>query len=340
MKARADRFTRVVVLVWVVAGVIIFTAGFRALTAIGLLSFFGSDVSPGICRPLALPAPADLAYEPKSKTLFIASNPAAGAGAIHALLDGQSKPVKLAGTPADFHPRAISIGYDAGGAPMLAVVDIKASGATSVEMYGVSFEGGAKLAYQSNVQGGLARRAQGIANLGNDRFYLTGNPVSGEFMAWADRWLVLSRSHLLFFNGTLFMDAVAGLSDPSGVAVSADGSRLYVVSRNERRLTAFSREPFSGTVAEVDSIALPMRPERVSMDANNVLWVAGMNRLPSLGGTSVVARVFLGANGAPESVEKVYAGDGIKQASAAVKAENRLFIGSGADDKFLGCDVK
>ncbi len=41
-----------------------------------------------------------------------------------------------------------------------------------------------------------------------------------EFLAWADRWFLLGRANLLFFNGTLFMDAVGGLSDPSGVVVS------------------------------------------------------------------------------------------------------------------------
>ena len=337
---RPDRFTRIVVLVWVIAGVVVLTTGFRALTAMGLLSFGGS-ASPGLCRAITLPAPGDLAYEAKNKTLFIASNPANGKGAIYALANGQSKPVKLAGTPADFHPGAISIGYDAGGEPNLAVIDHKASGAVATGLYGVDYDGGsARLSYQSTTQGGLAKRGQGIVAMGNGRFYLSANPVSSDLMAWADRWFLLGRAHLLFFNGTIFMDEVAGISDPSGVAASADGHYLYVLSRNERRVIAFRREIFTGTLTELDSLSLPMRPERISVDANNVLWVAGVDRIPALGGGSRVVRAFLGADGVPQSQETVYAGDAVEGATAAVKAENRLFIGSATGDTLLDCEVK
>jgi hypothetical protein len=338
---RPDRFTRVVVLVWVVAGVILLTSGFRAVLAMGLFSFGGSDAAPGICRPIGLSAPGDLAWEHKNRMLFIASNPASGAGGIYALPEGQAKPVRLAGTPADFHPVSISIGYELGGEPSLAVVDRKASGAMAVELYAINYDAkGASLSYQATTQGGLARRADGVVAMGSARFYLTANPTSSELMAWADRWLLLGRAHLLFFNGTLFMDAVAGLSDPSGVAASADGRFLYVLSRNERRLIAFSRDAFAGTLTELDSISLPMRPERVTMDTSNVLWVAGATRIAALGGSSRVVRVFLGEDGKPQSQETVYAGDGILRASAAARGEKQLFIGSALDDKFLACAIK
>jgi hypothetical protein len=338
---RPDRFTRIVILIWVVAGVIVLTTGFRALLAMGLFSFGGGEVAPGICRPIPLTAPGDLAYEGKNRTLFIASNPAGGQGAIHALAHGEMKPVKLAGTPADFHPGAISIGYDMGGEPVLTVVDHKASGAVAVGLYGISYDGGAtKLIYQSTIQGGLAKRGQGIAALGNGRFYLASNPVASDLMAWGDRWFLLGRAHLLFFNGMAFRDAVAGISDPAGVAASANGQYIYFLSRNERRVLAFSREQFTGTLTELDTLSLPMRPERISMDANKTLWVAGPTRIPALGGSSRVVRIFLGADGKPQSQETVYAGDGISRATAAVRAENRLFIGSATDDKLLACEIK
>ena len=105
-------------------------------------------------------------------------------------------------------------------------------------------------------------------------------------------------------------------------------------------MLAFSREKFTGTLTELDTLSLPMRPERISMDANNTLWVAGPTRIPALGGSSRVVRVFLGADGKPQSQETVYAGDGVSRATAAVKAENRLFIGSATDDKLLACEIK
>jgi hypothetical protein len=316
---------------------------FRALTAIGLFTFV-TATSPGMCRPIALAGAGALAYEGKSRTLFIAVRDPrnqAASGALYALPDGASRPVRLQGTPRDFHPVALSIGYDVGGAPSLAVVDRNAEGRVAIETYGVSFDAqGARLSYQSRIQSGLARRGQGIAALGNERFFLTANPTGSEIMAWADRWLVLGRAYLLFYNGSIFRQAISGISDPSAVAVSADGQYVYVASRAERRLRAFSREAFTGTLTELDSISLPLRPEQISIDANNVLWAAGPARLPELSGASRVVRVFLDSDGKPQSQESVYAGDGIIAASAVAKAENRLFIGSFRDDKMLACELK
>ena len=339
----SDRFTRLVVLVWVVAGVIILTALFRSLTAIGLFTFV-SEVSPGACRPIPLAGAGALAYESKSRTLFIATqNPRdpAASGALYALPAGQTRPVRLAGTPRDFHPIALSVGYELGGEPTLAVVDRQAGERVAVELYSVTFDAnGARLVHQSSIQSGLARRGQGVAPLGTGRFFLTANPVSNDLMAWADRWLVLGRAYLLFYNGDVFRQALSGISDPSAVAVAADGLHVYVASRAERRLLVFSRESFTGTLTELESIALPLRPEQISIDANNVLWVAGPARLPEISGASRIVRVFLGSDGVPQSPETVYGGEDITAATSAARGENQLFIGSFRDDKLLSCDLK
>ena len=87
---------------------------------------------------------------------------------------------------------------------------------------------------------------------------------------------------------------------------------------------------------------MPMRPERLSLDANGALWVAGPTRLPELGGASTVVRVVIGADNKALSQDMVYAddGQGIKAASVAVKTPGHLFIGSPRDDKLLDCAVK
>ncbi len=66
---------------------------------------------------------------------------------MRALPAGQTKPVRLAGTPRDFHPIALNIGYELGGEPTLAVVARKSGERVAVELYSVNFDaGGAKLA--------------------------------------------------------------------------------------------------------------------------------------------------------------------------------------------------
>jgi hypothetical protein len=345
VRPRADRLTRAVVLAWMAAGVLLLVTAFKMIKAAGLLSLAGS-ATPGLCHAIALGGPGDLAYEGKSKTLFIAAAregaPAAGDG-IYALSPGSDKPVKLAGTPADFHPSAVSIGYNIDGAPSLTAVNRQKIGAISVEVYNVIFSPtGASLNSQSSVQGQLAKRAQGVGSLGNNRFYLASDPARSEFMAWADHWFLLARADVLFFNGQFFREAVNGIVDPASVAVSPDGQRLFIASRGDRRLLSLSRDLFTGALTEQDSISLPMRPERVSIDANGGVWVAGPVRLPSISDASAVVRVVVGSDGKLVSQETVYGdeGEGIKAATAAVKTEGHLFIGSSHDDKLLDCAVK
>lgn len=344
VRPRTDRLMRAVILAWIVAGVLLLATLFKVVKAVGLLSFAGS-VSPGACRPLPLAGAGDLAFEPKNNTLFIAAArdgaPAASDG-LYALTPGGA-PVKLAGPEADFHPFAVSIGYNIDGSPSLTAVNRRRDGSVAVEVYNVVYSPtGASLSPQAAVQGALAKRASGIASLGNGRFYLASNPTRSDFMAWADRWLLLNRADILFFNGQLFRQAINGVSDPSAVAVSPDGQHVYVASRGERRLISLSRDLMGGTLTEQASISLPMRPERVSVDTSGAVWVAGPTRLPALSPASTVVRIVVGADGKQASQDTVYANDGqgLKAATAAVKTPGHLFIGSSSDDKLLDCAVK
>src|SRR3569833_2936679 len=111
-------------------------------------------------------------------------------------------PTKLAGTEADFHPSAVSVGYKIDGSPSLTAVNRRHDGSVAVEVYHVVYDAtGDRLAPQAAVQGQLAKRASGSAALGNGRFYLASNPTLSDFMAWADHWFLLSRADVLFFNG-------------------------------------------------------------------------------------------------------------------------------------------
>jgi DNA-binding beta-propeller fold protein YncE len=345
VRPKPDRLMRAVVLAWVVVGAILLMTLFKVVKAVGLFSFAGS-AKPGVCRAMALHAPGDLAFDPKGGLLFIAAAregaPAASDG-LYALKPGSNAPMKLAGTPPDFHPGALGIGYNADGSASLAAVNHHRDGRVSIETYNIVYDAkGATLSYQSSVTGGLARRAQGIAAIGNNRFYVASNPTGSDVMASLDRWFLLGRADVLFFNGQLFREAVNGLSDPTGVAVSPDGQRMFIAARGERRLISLSRDLFTGALTEQDSLSLPMRPERIGIDANGGVWVAGSNRLPSLGGASSVVRVMVGSDGKLTGQETVYAddGEGITSATAAVKTDGHLFIGSRHDDKLLDCVVK
>jgi sugar lactone lactonase YvrE len=125
------------------------------------------------------------------------------------------------------------------------------------------------------------------------------------------------------------------------------GSHLVVGGLLSRSLTTFSREFFSGALTEVGTLNLPAGPEKLSVDTQGELWVAGHAKLqdwrafntdPAKRASSQVLRVSL-SGGVPQAVTQVYGSDGqeIAGASIGVSVGRRLLIGSSLDDKLLDC---
>jgi arylesterase/paraoxonase len=100
-------------------------------------------------------------------------------------------------------------------------------------------------------------------------------------------------------------------------------------------------------LTEAGTMTLPAGPERLSLDAQGELWVAGhanlpdwraFNADPAKRASSQIFRVVL-SNGVPQEAQQVYGNDGheIAGASIGVSAGSRLLIGSSLDNKLLDC---
>lgn len=308
---------------------------YRAVTAGGWLAH-PAPVSPGICRSLPAPqGPRDFAADPAGDAMIVAAQD--GLFLVR-LADPAAQPAKIAGTPADFHPRAISLYRAPDGAETLMAINAKANGRQAVDIFTLNYANGApRLTFQSAIEGGLLTSGSGIFAIAPDRFYATNAFGTGNSVARTlENALVLPLSKLLYFDSASFKVAVEQIAYPSAVLVTPDGANIYVASANERRLLSFSREPFTGTMAETGSLALPARPMGLSLDGKDLL-VAGQTREA---GPSQVLRVRLGEGGVPQSYGTVYAGDDISGATAALLAHGRLFIGSASGNRILVCDGK
>lgn len=325
--------SRLVPALAVIVAVLVLFLSYRAIRAAGLFAS-PATVMPGVCRPLAAPESSrDFAVDPAQGVMFVAARD--GLFVIR-LNDLQAKPVRLAGTPPDFHPRAVSLYRPAQGPATLMVVNAKARPA--VDIFSLDYADGVpKLSFQSAIEGGLLTTGGGIAAVAADRFYVTNDFGTGSgFSRALENTLVLPLSKLLYFDSAALRTAVEQVAYPSAVLVTDHRTNIYVASASERRLLSFSREPFTGTMTETGSLALPARPMGLSLDGKDLL-VAGQTRD---GGPSQVLRVKVGADGVPQSYGTVYAGDDILGASIAVLAGKRLFIGSSRGDHILVCDGK
>jgi len=333
----------------------------RWLTAAGVFTSV-TPLSPNICQPIArLQGPEDFEVDAAHDAVIVSSTnrrapkdaPDARDGLyVLKLSDTKAAPVKLTdGVPKDFHPHGISLYRAPNGDETLMAINHHPNGTHSVEIFGLSYENGvAKLSPHASIAGGLLVSPNDLFAAGPDRFYITNDHASkpGSLGRFAEDYLIWPHADLLYFNGTSFRISVQRMAFPNGVYVTPDGAHLYVTLTNERRIVAFSREPYFGSLKEIGALSIPARLDNISADAQGRLIVAGhpsllgdnaFRRDPAKPSPSEVFRVTLDKDGVPTGYETIFADKGrlIGASSVAAMVGQRLLIGSVLDDKILEC---
>ncbi len=308
-----------------------------------------SPLSPGVCTAVAngLAGPEDFEIDAAHNAIFVSASNRTGATPNSAPKDGlyllklnapSAPPVKLAGTPADFHPHGISLYRAPDGALTLMAINHRANGGQSIEIYDVLFDGETpRLSQQIATQGGLLVSPNDLAAVAPDKFYATNDHVTRTKLGrFAEDYLLWPHADVVVFNGMSTRIAVQRMALPNGIL--ARGKYLYVTIMNERRLMAFSREDFTGNLTEIGSLSLPARPDNISADAQGNLIIAGQAKP----GSAQVFRVKLGADGVPLSYDMLFSDDGTRLNGASVAAiqGGHLFIGSARDSKMLDCQIQ
>jgi arylesterase / paraoxonase len=334
----------------------------RWLTVAGAFTSVPAN-SPLSCAPIAgLEGPEDFAVDADHDAIFVSSTNRRAPKAHPDPRDGlyllklgapDAPPVKLQGTPKDFHPHGISLYRAEDGDETLMAINHQSNGGQVVEIFGLSYQDGmANLTARANVSGGLLVSPNDLFAVGPDRFYVTNDHLTHTPLGrFAEDDLLWPHADLLYFNGTSFRISVQQMAFPNGVYVTPDGGRLYLTISNERRLIAFSREPFFGSLKEIGSLSIPSRLDNISADAEGRLIIAGHpSRMrddrfradPAKPSPSEVFRVGLDKSGIPTGYETIFADDGsrIGASSAAAVVGKRLLIGSVLDNKLLECTLR
>jgi arylesterase / paraoxonase len=335
----------------VLAVIAIVSAGGRALYANGVFSSVDTGFA-GTCKVVGnLPGVQDI--ETANGMAFLAISSARGAGlqdGIYAMPLAGGAPVKLAGGPKDFHPRGIGLYRSPDGQGLfLFAVNKHSAGRFSIDSFEVTNPGTAPvLVAQGTIEGGLLINPQDVAALSPNSFYVANGTASkNPLIHFFQTYGVISGGNVLFFNGTMFRQVADGLYGTRGLVLTPDNSHVIVGNLLARSLTSFTREPVSGVLTEDNTVTLPAGPEKLSMDNQGQLWVAGHANLgdwrammadAGKRATSQIFRVSL-LNGEPQKPEQVYGNDGheIAGASAAVSAGSTLLIGSSLDKRLLSC---
>lgn len=304
----------------------------------------------GSCRPIrGIPGPEDLLIDVGSGFAYVSSYDRAAArrgrpvpGAIfgYDLNHPDAVPVNLTpdATP-DFRPHGLSLLSGANGRRRLFVVNHPPAGDT-VEIF--EFNGPERLVHARSIAGEALFSANDVVAVGPEHFYATNSRgYASGLAAWAEASFRMQWGNVVYFDGSGFSVALAGLGFPNGIDVSRRGSHLYVVASFDQAVHVYRRHPGTVALAFERSVTVGTRLDNVNVAEDGALWVAGRARYLGDPQPSQVVRITMSDQGSP-TVEEIYVnlGDELGNASAAAVHERRLLIGSSRGSHFLDCVIE
>ncbi|MBV9990878.1 MAG: SMP-30/gluconolactonase/LRE family protein [Alphaproteobacteria bacterium] len=257
--------------------------------------------------------------------------------------------VRLAGAPSVFHPHGISLFRAADGSLTLMAVNHLTPDHHAVDIFQVLVENGtARLNEVGAIEGDKLIHPNDVVAVGEAQFYVTNDHGSRTDLGMTlENYLTLPRADVLYYDGTTFREAAAGLVFANGINVSNDGRHVYVAESTMRRVQSFARNVFSGRLTPEATLDMPAGPDNIDVASDGTLWIAGHPKMFDLVAYSSdpskpsPTEIFKAPakGGVPQPAEPVYVdlGPALGAGSVGVTAGRDLYIGSIFDPKVLRC---
>ncbi len=293
----------------------------------------------------------DMAIDRKNGLLFISSTdrrsqragkPSANDGIYLLDISSGGVPEKLPHTYAgEFHPHGISF-LSKGEKSYLFVVNHNGAG-DFVELFQFT---GDRLEHLRSWSDDQMCCPNDLVAVDTDKFYVTNDHGQKQGLGrLAEDYLRFASSYLLYYDGSAFKKAYEGLNYANGVALSNDGTKLYLTHTTGRELLTFDRNPQSGFLEIKNSLKLGTGVDNITVDEKGDIWIAAHPKL-----FAFVEHAKDASKPSPSEVwkitphkentfgvERIYTDDGkqLSGSSVAVPYMGQLFIGVVFDNKLL-----
>jgi arylesterase/paraoxonase len=309
----------------------------------------------GKCKSVAgVVGPEDITIHPRTGVAYVSAcdrralqEGEPGSGAIYAydLNTVTGEPVDL--TPdadPDFQPHGIGLFVGEAGHDVLFVINHQ-GGEHRIDVFDL-MEG--ELIHREALTSPMLVSPNDIVAVGPDRFYVTNDHrYPSGWKRTLEDYLRLRRSNVLFYDGSEFVQAAAGIGYANGINVSPDGKLIYVCSITAGGLHIYDWEPVSGKLELRETIDLRTGVDNIELDADGDLWIGAHPQLLATAkhfkdketiSPSQVLHLTPRAGGGYD-VEEVYLDTGAEISASTVAAVrgNRLLIGAIFEPKFLDC---
>ena len=144
-----------------------------------------------------------------------------------------------------------------------------------IVIYDIDELGGLSLATSQLKNVGLVSPNSIIA-VGPNAFYVSNSRAGGlsGFGSTVDFMRRAANGSVHYYDGNSWSIAATGLRFANGLAVSADGTRLYVAETSAKSVVTFQRDVSTGALTRLSETALDSFPDNLTMLADDQLLIA------------------------------------------------------------------
>ncbi len=186
-----------------------------------------------------------------------------------------------------------------------------------------------------------------VVATGPRSFYVTNDTAAGRksIKGKIDFLLGLRTGQIFHYNGDDWSIVADGLNFPNGIALSDDGSTVFLAEMRAQAIRRFERDPATDTLEARGRIPLGSFPNNLSIDTDGRLLVGSVPQpfeykaFTEALRDSAPSQVFRVAEG-ETSVVYQEAGRLLSGATVATTVGDTTLIGTGADDLFLMCSAR
>ena len=210
---------------------------------------------------------------------------------------------------------------------------------------------GERFKHRTSLKSTLMFSPNDVVAIDQNRFYVTNDHGNrSAFGKTIEEYLQLSRSFVLYFDGTTFRRVADGLAYANGITANADGSLVFIAATVAGSVYVYRRKAATGDLVLLEEIKLGTGVDNLERDADGAIWIGAHPKLLTFVNYSKDASVLspshvlrLRYSGIGEfSAEDNFFDDGLQLSGSSVAAHynNRYLVGSVFDRKFIICTSK